>query len=77
MMSSDGVELDGGCSTPKRWECRIPRAIVPPPPPKKKPFSFPGKGKGKRDPPKNGYFQPSDLDLEELFFLVHPTPTTA
>ncbi|KAK7325024.1 hypothetical protein VNO77_29043 [Canavalia gladiata] len=61
-------DMNGGCSTPKRWECRIPTALVPPPPPKKKPFSF---GK-KRDPPKNGYFHPPDLDQ---LFSVTPTTT--
>ncbi|CAL0321889.1 unnamed protein product [Lupinus luteus] len=71
-MMSGGIDAqeminDGGCSTPKRWECRIPTALVPPPPPKKKPFSF---GK-KRGPPKNGYFQPPDL--EELFFVMSST----
>ncbi|KAJ1406911.1 hypothetical protein SESBI_24723 [Sesbania bispinosa] len=71
---SGGVEVEdtnGGCSTPKRWECQIPTALVPPPPPRKKPFSF---GK-KRDPPKNGFFHPPDL--EELFSLMPlPMPTT-
>lgn len=68
---SGGVEVEernGGCSTPKRWDCRIPTALVPPPPPKKKPFSF---GK-KREAPKNGYFHPPDL--EELFSVLPPTP---
>lgn len=70
MMSGgvDAEEMNGGCSTPKRWECRIPTALVPPPPPKKKHFSF---GKKRVDPPKNGYFHPPDL--EELFFVMHPT----
>lgn len=62
MNGGGGVEEKGGCSTPERWECRIPKGLVPPPPPKKKPFSM---GK-KREAPKNGYFQPPDL--EELFF---------
>ncbi|KAK1562744.1 hypothetical protein Q3G72_016418 [Acer saccharum] len=43
------------CTTPKKHG--IPVLSVCPPPPKKKPVS----GK-KRDPPKNGYFQPPDLD---------------
>ncbi|KAK4833509.1 hypothetical protein QYF36_006212 [Acer negundo] len=43
------------CTTPKKH--RIPVLSVCPPPPKKKSVS----GK-KRDPPKNGYFQPPDLD---------------
>ncbi|KDP35651.1 hypothetical protein JCGZ_09089 [Jatropha curcas] len=42
------------CTTPR---CRIPVSSVCPPPPRKKS----GIGK-KRDPPKNGYFQPPDLD---------------
>ncbi|KAL4389227.1 hypothetical protein HN51_010102 [Arachis hypogaea] len=58
-----------GCSTPERWECRIPAALVPPPPPKKKPFSF-GKKKKKQWRPST-YFQP--CDLEELFSLL-PRP---
>ncbi|OMO62026.1 hypothetical protein CCACVL1_23071 [Corchorus capsularis] len=53
-------EEQDGLSTPTRGECRIPaEKACPPPPPKKKPFSF-----GKRkEPPKNGYFQPPDLDM--------------
>ncbi|KAK7272057.1 hypothetical protein RJT34_28429 [Clitoria ternatea] len=62
-------EMNGGCSTPNRWECRIPTALVPPPPPKKKALFRVGK---KPDPPKNGYFQPPDLD--QLFSLLPPTP---
>ncbi|KAB1225920.1 hypothetical protein CJ030_MR1G004460 [Morella rubra] len=56
-----------GCATPRRKEYRIPVALVPPPPPKKKPFSS-GKKK-KKDQPKNGYFQPPDL---ELIFAMAP-----
>ncbi|KAI4322126.1 hypothetical protein L6164_021846 [Bauhinia variegata] len=68
---------DDGCSTPKRWECRIPTPLVPPPPPKKKPFSFGGNGIKKREAkPKNGYFQvPDHLKIEDLFFPMPPTRT--
>ncbi|KAK9985261.1 hypothetical protein SO802_030212 [Lithocarpus litseifolius] len=45
------------CTTPKRRESQIPVVLVCPPPPKKKSASG-----MKRDPPKNGYFQPPDLD---------------
>ncbi|GKV32908.1 hypothetical protein SLEP1_g41474 [Rubroshorea leprosula] len=57
------VEEQDGRSTPRRGDYRIPAASACPPPPKKKPFSF---GK-KREPPKDGYFQPPDL---ELFFSM-------
>lgn len=53
-----------GCTTPTRDDCRIP-ADPPCPPPVRRKRSQPfGK---KREPPKNGYFQPPDLDL---FFSV-------
>ncbi|GKV29970.1 hypothetical protein SLEP1_g38842 [Rubroshorea leprosula] len=51
-----------GCKTPVRRGCKIPVVFECPPPPRKK--SYGGK---KRDPPKNGYFQPPDLDA--LFSL--------
>lgn len=53
-----------GCATPRRCECRIPAALVCPPPPRKKPVVSCGE---KREPPKNGYFRPPDL--ESLFVL--------
>ncbi|XP_022756612.1 cyclin-dependent protein kinase inhibitor SMR4-like [Durio zibethinus] len=60
-------EEQEGWSTPTRRECRIPVVKeCPPPPTKKKLFSF---GK-KREPPKNGYFQPPDL---ETFFSMVTT----
>ena len=53
-------EEQEGWSTPTRGECRIPAVkVCPPSPPKKKPFSF---GK-KKEKPKNGYFQPPDLEM--------------
>ncbi|KAJ8471089.1 hypothetical protein OPV22_025432 [Ensete ventricosum] len=56
----------GGWETPRRAECRIPAAIRCPPPPRKK---SPAMAFGKRrDPPKNGYFHPPDL--EALFALA-------
>ncbi|XP_010256881.1 PREDICTED: uncharacterized protein LOC104597159 [Nelumbo nucifera] len=57
------TEEEQGCQTPKHGECQIPTASVCPPPPRKKPVY----GK-KRDPPKNGYFQPPDLEV--LFALA-------
>lgn len=58
VLEMEGVEgIPDGCVTPKDGECQIPTAVICPPPPKKKiPL-------GKRsDPPKNGYFQPPELD---------------
>ncbi|KAG6681389.1 hypothetical protein I3842_13G090300 [Carya illinoinensis] len=64
------VCCEAGCSTPRRLECRIPVAMVPPPPPKKKkPLSLGKKKNEKREPSKNGYFQPPDI---ELFFAMAP-----
>ncbi|PIN25303.1 hypothetical protein CDL12_01953 [Handroanthus impetiginosus] len=56
---------DEGCCTPKRG---IPGRSTPPPPPRKKPLRV---SAGKREPPKNGYFQPPDL---EQLFVVRPRP---
>ncbi|XP_068669483.1 cyclin-dependent protein kinase inhibitor SMR4-like [Aristolochia californica] len=61
----DAVEkIPEGCVTPKHGECRIPALTICPPPPKKKPIVY----AKLRDPPKNGYFQPPDL--EALFALA-------
>ncbi|GMI71296.1 SIAMESE-RELATED 4 [Hibiscus trionum] len=46
--------IEEGCTTPKH---PIPEAFQCPPPPRKK-----SQGGPKREPPKNGYFQPPDLD---------------
>ncbi|KAM1489772.1 hypothetical protein ACFXTO_032982 [Malus domestica] len=54
--------MEEDCATPKPRECRIPEANMCPPPPRKKAV-----GETKREPPKNGYFQPPDLDT--LFAL--------
>ncbi|GJM92596.1 hypothetical protein PR202_ga09078 [Eleusine coracana subsp. coracana] len=54
----------GGWETPKREECRIPTTLPCPAAPRKTVPDF-----GKRPPPpKNGYFQPPDL--EALFALA-------
>nr|VDD18071.1 unnamed protein product [Brassica oleracea] len=45
------------CTTPRSGEHRIPVSSVCPPPPRKKP-----KVVRNRDPPRNGYFQPPDLE---------------
>lgn len=54
----------GGWETPKREECRIPATLPCPAAPRK---AVPDFGK-RRTPPKNGYFQPPDL--EALFALA-------
>ncbi|GFS39180.1 hypothetical protein Acr_00g0061500 [Actinidia rufa] len=55
-----------GCWTPKHSGCRIPAAAsVCPQPPKKKRYSC----RGRREPPKNGYFHPPEL---EIFFAMPP-----
>ncbi|MBA0872469.1 hypothetical protein Goshw_014515 [Gossypium schwendimanii] len=46
--------IEEGCTTPKHL---MPEAFQCPPPPRKK-----SRGESKREPPKNGYFQPPDLD---------------
>ncbi|KAF8716982.1 hypothetical protein HU200_026088 [Digitaria exilis] len=56
----------GGWETPKREECRIPAMLPCPAAPRK---AVPDFGK-RRSPPKNGYFQPPDL--EALFALAPP-----
>ncbi|KAL5227473.1 hypothetical protein ABZP36_015738 [Zizania latifolia] len=58
-----GGYVCGGWETPKREECRIPATLHCPAAPRK---AVPDFGK-RRGPPKNGYFQPPDL--EALFAL--------
>ncbi|EOA21900.1 hypothetical protein CARUB_v10002381mg [Capsella rubella] len=53
--------VEDGCTTPRSSMYRIPVASVCPPPPRKKSMVL-----RKRDPPRNGYFQPPDL--EALFY---------
>ncbi|MQM20984.1 hypothetical protein Taro_054013 [Colocasia esculenta] len=59
-----GAVEEEGWETPKRVECRIPAVFPCPPPPRKKPAAF----AKRREPPKNGYFQPPDLEV--LFALA-------
>ncbi|XAR60632.1 hypothetical protein NMG60_11034085 [Bertholletia excelsa] len=58
------VAEEEGCMTPKHGELQIPAAMVCPPPPKKKRHLL----NGKREPPKNGYFHPPEL--ESIFKLL-------
>ncbi|XP_056861899.1 cyclin-dependent protein kinase inhibitor SMR5 [Raphanus sativus] len=57
-----------GCTTPTREECRIPAYPPCPPPLRRKRSIHFGKKTG---PPKNGYFQPPDLEL--FFTAVAPS----
>ncbi|CAN8311520.1 unnamed protein product [Cochlearia groenlandica] len=62
---TDDEDCYVGCTTPTRDECRIPpHPPYPPPVRRKRSLHF---GGVIRQPPKNGYFQPPDLDV---FFLV-------
>ncbi|KAK6929362.1 hypothetical protein RJ641_005567 [Dillenia turbinata] len=56
--------VEEGCKTPRHGGCRIPAASVCPPAPRKKMVCT-----KRRDPPKNGYFQPPDL---ESLFVISP-----
>lgn len=53
--------VEEGCRTPERGGCQIPAASVCPPAPRKKAAAY----RKQRREPKNGYFQPPDL---EIFF---------
>ncbi|XVF55261.1 hypothetical protein PTKIN_Ptkin06aG0022900 [Pterospermum kingtungense] len=54
--------IEEGCTTPKHRI--VPEAFQCPPPPRKK-----LQGREKRAPPKDGYFQPPDLDA---LFTMQP-----
>ena len=60
------VIVEDGCRTPRHSECQIPADLACPPAPKKKKVGCVMK---QRDPPKNGYFQPPDL---EVLFTIAP-----
>ncbi|MCL7047073.1 hypothetical protein MKW94_017046 [Papaver nudicaule] len=64
------IENEEGCKTPTRDEnnqIRLNLSCPPPPPKKKRPYGGGGGGGGgggaKTQPPKDGYYQPPDLDL--------------
>ncbi|CAK9133604.1 unnamed protein product [Ilex paraguariensis] len=68
-MEGDGYSMvEEGCRTPRHDGCQIPADLVCPPPPRKKTVYM-----KKRSPPKNGYFQPPDL---EVFFAGQKAMTT-
>ncbi|KAK3409160.1 hypothetical protein EUGRSUZ_J01238 [Eucalyptus grandis] len=54
------------CRTPRHRGCQIPVDMACPPPAPRKKAAYEGR---RRDPPKNGFFQPPDL---ELLFAVVP-----
>lgn len=58
------VSMEEGCVTPRHGGCRIPATLQCPPPPKKKPLYL-----KQREPPKESYFQPPDL---EVLFAMKP-----
>ncbi|KAI4370588.1 hypothetical protein MLD38_018928 [Melastoma candidum] len=61
-------EEESGCRTPRQSECRIlVDATRPPPAPRKKPAVVATR-RGRREPPKGGYFQAPDL--EAVFMLI-------
>lgn len=64
-----GMEMEEQevCTTPKNQECQIPKVLECPPAPRKK-----TERRTKRELPKNGYFQPPDLDQ---FFAMGPRTT--
>ncbi|KAK9989834.1 hypothetical protein SO802_030073 [Lithocarpus litseifolius] len=59
------VIVEEGCRTPRHSECQILADLACPLAPKKKKVGYVMK---QRDLPKNGYFQP--LDLEALFTIA-------
>ncbi|CAN4107071.1 unnamed protein product [Withania somnifera] len=64
------LELAEGCKTPRHEKCRIMvNSMCPPPAPMKKRIY----AKQHSPPPKEGYFQPPDL---ENFFAMKPRRET-
>ncbi|KAL0728739.1 hypothetical protein Bca4012_024832 [Brassica carinata] len=57
---------EDGCTTPRSGKYRIPVSSVCPPPPRRKSKVVTVRS---RDPPRNGYFQPPDL---EVLFYAQP-----
>ncbi|CAN6692747.1 unnamed protein product [Malus baccata var. baccata] len=66
MVDTFGQRYTDYASKGRYNEFRIPEAVAPPPAPKKKAYWV---GKKNKKPPKNGYFNPPDL---ELLFAVTP-----
>ncbi|KAB1217851.1 hypothetical protein CJ030_MR3G014739 [Morella rubra] len=58
------MALEEGCGTPRHSGSKIPAAWACPPAPKKRPAHV-----KQKEPPKNGYFHPPDL---EVFFARAP-----
>ncbi|KAH6827233.1 hypothetical protein C2S53_000753 [Perilla frutescens var. hirtella] len=61
MVMGEQGEDERWCRTPRQERCKIPATACPPPPPRKK------GAKHRILPPKDGYFQPPDI---ELFFAL-------
>ncbi|GFY83599.1 hypothetical protein Acr_03g0003730 [Actinidia rufa] len=63
-VSGDCAAVEEGCRTPRRGGFEIPAPVICPPAPRKKVAHV-----KQRNPPKNGYFQPPDL---EALFAIAP-----
>lgn len=61
----EAIVLEEGCTTPRRQENQFPVMLLPPEPPKKRRYEY----RGKKQPPKRGFFNPPDLEL----LFVMPT----
>ncbi|KAH7853586.1 hypothetical protein Vadar_004400 [Vaccinium darrowii] len=67
MEGSNGcVWVEEECRTPRHRSCQIPAALECPLAPRKKPAAY---EKQQSTPPKQGYFQPPDL---EVLFSIEP-----